>query len=546
MKKIIQKIFFVFAGVLISVLVLEIAMFAFNAVYQFKKYYSNRISSSRPEVYKILCLGESTTDGEYPWHLEEVLNARAGKKRFKVIDEGRNAATTDLIQGMLGCYLDKYKPDMVVTMMGINDSVEGLSVFHYPSGPWYRKLRSYKIFLMAWSGLIAGDEKKEVLNKKNVLLNGSSKYCADKMGWDTEEIYRNAIKLNSNDSNAYKELGKLLCVEKRYREAEEMYRKAIVINPSDGNAYLELGKLLNVEKRYREAEAMCRKAIKINSNDDNAYIELGKLLRAVKGYSEAETIFLKLLNNNHQNEAALRELLKTYEKEKKYMEMENLSLTAIESNPQLDWVYQTMGDLYMVSQKSKIGEAEALYLKVLASNPRSGGTYKQLSYVYRREKKYDKSDEKYKKYLQIILEDERAKTLLLSNDMHISVPVKIDYLKENDGIISEYYGPRTQHVYRQLKQIVLGKGIKLVCVQYPTCKVKPLIDILEPSDGIVFVDNEKSFTSAIARNGYDAYFVDNFSRDNHCFSQNFGHCTYQGNRLLAENIADAILLDLGR
>jgi len=50
----------------------------------------------------------------------------------------------------------------------------------------------------------------------------------------------------------------------------------------------------------------------------------------------------------------------------------------------------------------------------------------------------------------------------------------------------------------------------------------------------VFVDHEKSFKDGVKIDGYDAYFVDNFEGS-------FGHCTYKGNRLLAENIADAII-----
>ncbi len=54
------------------------------------------------------------------------------------------------------------------------------------------------------------------------------------------------------------------------------------------------------------------------------------------------------------------------------------------------------------------------------------------------------------------------------------------------------------------------------------------------SKDIVFVDHEKSFKDGVKIDGYDAYFVDNFEGS-------FGHCTYKGNRLLAENIADAII-----
>ncbi|MDP7113894.1 MAG: hypothetical protein QGH45_18130 [Myxococcota bacterium] len=51
--------------------------------------------------------------------------------------------------------------------------------------------------------------------------------------------------------------------------------------------------------------------------------------------------------------------------------------------------------------------------------------------------------------------------------------------------------------------------------------------------GLVFVDNGPTFEEAIARQGYDRLFIDRFARE-------FGHCTPEGNRLIAANVAAAI------
>jgi hypothetical protein len=48
------------------------------------------------------------------------------------------------------------------------------------------------------------------------------------------------------------------------------------------------------------------------------------------------------------------------------------------------------------------------------------------------------------------------------------------------------------------------------------------------------VDNEKIFKNAIEEHGYAAYFIDSFAGD-------FGHCTREGNRLLADNISTVLL-----
>jgi lysophospholipase L1-like esterase len=81
-----------------------------------------------PGVIRILCLGESTTFGagrssedSYPAQLERILNERAGRHRYTVFNAGLPATTTDRIVADLEKTLDGYRPDIVVTMMGIND-----------------------------------------------------------------------------------------------------------------------------------------------------------------------------------------------------------------------------------------------------------------------------------------------------------------------------------------------------------------------------------------------------------------------------------------
>lgn len=77
---------------------------------------------------RVLCLGESTTaDMEflgkesYPAQLEKILNESATGTAFSVVNGGVPATTTDVILDKLPENLERYKPDIVVTMMGIND-----------------------------------------------------------------------------------------------------------------------------------------------------------------------------------------------------------------------------------------------------------------------------------------------------------------------------------------------------------------------------------------------------------------------------------------
>jgi tetratricopeptide (TPR) repeat protein len=431
MKGAAQKLFLLFVGIIFSIIVLELVLQLLVAVHVAEKWYGNRAHADADSVYKILCLGESTTDGQYPWQLEEVLNARNPGMKFQVIDKGRRGATTDFILLNLNDYLDKYNPDMVVTMMGINDCWEDLAVFDAAPGPWYTQLRSYKLLRLL---------KSHMLYK----WTGSRQ-----SNLDVEEL----AKIDSK--NEYIKKGNSYRYKKIYSEAERMYKKAIDLNRGEVDGYEGLGWLYLEEKRTKEAEKMFKKAIEMDPGNASAYEGLGLLCWADKRYQEAEQV----------------------------------------------------------------------YKKGIAVNPRSDEIYPALGLLYRDEKKYVEKEEIYKRYLKVIQENEK-----IENGQKKGI--RIRQLINKEIADEEYFSAKTQYNYKQLKKIVLARNIKLVCVQYPTRKVEPLMRLLG-TNNTIFVDNKKSFEDAVARDGYGACFVDRFV-------ESFGHCTDKGNRLLAGNIADVI------
>ncbi len=101
-------------------------------------------------------------------------------------------------------------------------------------------------------------------------------------------------------------------------------------------------------------------------------------------------------------------------------------------------------------------------------------------------------------------------------------------------LLSRQFSPMTRRSYRRLKAALDRRGAVLFAVQYPMRPVTDLQVLLEGVTGVTFVSNEESFHEAVRREGYDAVFRDAFAGD-------FGHCTARGNRLLAENIAAAVL-----
>lgn len=81
----------------------------------------NACSIKDKNTYRILCLGESTTQNHWPPFLQEILNQRNRGIKFSVIDKGLGGTNTSAILERLEINIKQYQPHMVITMMGIND-----------------------------------------------------------------------------------------------------------------------------------------------------------------------------------------------------------------------------------------------------------------------------------------------------------------------------------------------------------------------------------------------------------------------------------------
>ena len=143
MKKIIiyeniKKILLVVLGIILSLVVLEIGLQITSFTLSTIKKYRNKITKNQNTI-TILCLGESTTDGQWPPILQAILNKKSKNKKFIVIDEALSGTNTRRIAEKIENYLIKYNADIVISMMGINDS--GLDYKKY-------KIKILSLFLL--------------------------------------------------------------------------------------------------------------------------------------------------------------------------------------------------------------------------------------------------------------------------------------------------------------------------------------------------------------------------------------------------------------
>lgn len=484
-----QKIVLVLFGLGLFLILLELGLrLGGFAIFTLQEY-RNLESIKQKGAYRILCLGESTTEGQYPHFLEEILNQQSTNIRFSVVDKGIPHTTTYIVNH-LEENLEKYKPDLVVTMMGINDAAK-----HMPfeelnvSGVKYffQSFRVYKLIRLIWLRIKRKAQEVGLYNSRMFTAKTRNHFAASRSVNDEQCI----------------ELGRVYDSEGEYDKAEELFKKAIELNARNYQAYIDLGWFYIAQGRGKEAQAVYRKAIELDPLKEDGYAGLGW---ACKDSGEPDHT----------------QAVKFYQQ-------------AIELNPRNDKSYVAFG--YYLAEMQKYREAGNMFEKAVELNSKNAWAYFYLGWCYRGLGEYARAESAFKRSIELYPRNELA----FSGLMILSAEAgKYGAMREWGETLNNsrmYYSLSTQNNYLQLKQALDRRGIKLVCMQYPMRNILPLKRIFKEQEGIIFVDNEKVFKDALQHGRYEDYFRDNFAAD-------FGHCTERGNKLLAGNLANVILKEV--
>ncbi|MFA5356362.1 MAG: hypothetical protein WC301_03015 [Candidatus Omnitrophota bacterium] len=76
------KVGLILLGVFLCVVFLEVLLRLAGFVVMSIQEYNNWLSMKQKNTYRILCIGESTTQGQYPHFVEEILNDRNAEVNF--------------------------------------------------------------------------------------------------------------------------------------------------------------------------------------------------------------------------------------------------------------------------------------------------------------------------------------------------------------------------------------------------------------------------------------------------------------------------------
>ncbi|MFA5402746.1 MAG: tetratricopeptide repeat protein [Candidatus Omnitrophota bacterium] len=529
-----KKLTVIICGVFFALIILELGIYSGGFIISFLREQKNIASVKKSGSCRIMCLGESTTAGQYPHILEEVLNNRNIGVRFSVIDKGVTAANSSALLLTLEENLDRYHPDIVITMMGYNDRF----ILYYKdipeSGTWLFRYSSLYRFIRLMHTHILKKFKREGyyrIDEDNLepkvikMVNGKK---PNKYKW----LFKKVIELNPKNEKlyikVYREMDKSFDIEVSLKEILEL-------NLRDDRAYSGLGWIYRKAGKFPEAEGLFKKAIELNPENDWAYFGLGWIYRKAGKFPEAEGLIKKAIELNPENDWAYIVLGEIYSERKSFEIAEGLFRKAVELAPKQDnWAYTRLG-FFLSHDRQRLLESERLFKKAIEVSPGHELAYIGLGLLYQKQSKFFEAEGLFKQAIKLDPENDIAYRALetLYKEMN-EKELAEEYSKKASKLALNEYSPLAVVNYRKLKKILDKRGVKLICMQYPMRNIESLKRIFIEQKGIIFIDNERIFKKAIARRGYRDYFIDMFAGD-------FGHCTVRGNELLAENIADVII-----
>jgi len=469
-------------GLVVFAVLLEAGLRLGGFIMQSRQEYKNKLSLRQKDHYRIMCLGDSSTQGQYPRFLVDVLNNRNCGMKFSVIDKGQAGATPASIIGDIETDLNEYRPDMVVVMMGCYDIGAQVS---YPAEAspgilqFIRSLRIYKLARLLWlhlvtdakgrrSGLFdlgvheiyAAPENAQPGKDMAYVERGLAHFTQGDLS-QAEECYLKALELNPKNDKAYVELGWLYRKRGQTLRAEEYYKKALELNPRNDMAYLEFGRIYHERGFPLQAEKYFKKAIEFNPGNDLAFFESGLLCYEQRQFPLAENFLKKAIDLNPGNHQAYYELGRMYYEQGYYATAEEFLDKAIVLDPGNDQVYLERGRVWYVQGYAR--EAEECFKKAIELNPKNGKAYVECGWIYR-----NRGQER-----QAAVFFKKAVALNLS---YIALGPNTEHFPQKEAVLKKAVAsdPQSDSAYLDLGRSYFYNGRQELLPQAETCFKKAL------------------------------------------------------------------------
>lgn len=503
-----KNILVIVIGLFFALLVVEVSLWFFNWGQQQNR--SKTSSVDHSQTYTILALGESTTapaydssgrDYSWPALLEESLKQSSlGEQiNFKVINQGWSGLDSSGILEALEENLTAHEPDLVISMMGINDygRIEYEAAAGIESESFLARFKTYHLIKLIRKNL---QDKwlKETANQSQTEQCNSIEACFNQAELALEsgeislarEAWKNILKYDPQNRVA------LLQLTNRHLDWEETtkawpYLQTLSENyVDDPQVNIALGRYYLIKEDFTQATNHYRRALTADPQLTQAYMGLLYCSQSAPDPLKAFTQIISLIEENQLKDIELYRAMNGMAQRVGY---EKDLFTFIEEPAELNeepYLLVVIARYYF--ERGQYDQAEQYYQLSTAHEELGSVAALELAELYRQTGR----DLPKELNLSMVLDPEEDKYV-------------VNYLK--------------------LYQSLQARNIPLIAVQYPRRSIEPLELIFGNKKNVWLVDNQLSFEQQVANQGYDSVFIDNFAG-------NFGHCSVEGNTLIVQNI----------
>ncbi|MCK9595361.1 MAG: tetratricopeptide repeat protein [Candidatus Omnitrophica bacterium] len=404
-----KKISLIVLAFFLTLAILEIGLRAGGFLLGAFQEYRNLRAIRQTGKLRIMCLGESTTQNQYPRHLEEILNARDIGIKFSVIDKGLTCSTTGIILSEINANLDKYNPDMVVTMMGTNDKV----TLYYRDIPeantlLFRWFRAYRFARILYAHILKRINRKDIYDPasgKKVIVSKKNAVAEKTRFHEFKKAHGINIKLDPTGSLARELSGVIYRDPKKLAELENSFKKALAVIPGNCSAYEGLGWLYGSQRRFNEAEQAFKMIITLAPGNNDAYDGLGWIYRDQGDFAGSEKAFKKAIDLNPGDSSAHTELIQLYREQGNYEAAKNSFRSFIAFNPKNKSIYKT---LEFYKDIGEINEAKQALKNAIALDPQNDSAYEGLGWILRDQSNFPESEQAFLKAIELNPKNEFA------------------------------------------------------------------------------------------------------------------------------------------
>lgn len=184
-----------------------------------------------------------------------------------------------------------------------------------------------------------------------------------------EQLATTAIKLAPQNALAFDQLGAAMELRGLINgETENAYRQAIRLDPSFAPAYAHLGRLLRRRGMKKDSDAAYQMAV-ARANDAPTKIVIAEVLQSEQRYSDSEKLLRSAIAEDPQNPAALFLLGQALTTSGSYDEAERVLRQSLDRVPNGFRPNSMLATLYL--RQNKLGQAESSLIMAARSTPES-------------------------------------------------------------------------------------------------------------------------------------------------------------------------------